>query len=356
MKKYLLVLQRYYTQRPKTSIFGLFLLSVILVGGTFAAQNSSDVERDDIAEQRKLNRFVLEEPAQVIPLELSGTVESDQDVMVSSELGGVINVLYVDAGDEVYKGQLLAIIDHEEIDTQLLTAQAAYTQAQAYADAGADNAESSLEQTYVLRDTQIEQAQESLEHAIEQGFDLGGAVVARSVSSLSFLAGVQHSSNSSTLYSPSLVEGYKEQAIKIIFNVEDAGSYSAPYIAQLEGGLQTYFQDMQDSGDNSEVSRQLHELQNGLSYIKKAYDEIRPAAYQSEMIDEGAFEDAAAAVVSDISSITTTIQAIDTASVGLDNAEAIYDTQVQVSETSLMTVQKRGNRRRGSCGKDRRGA
>lgn len=61
-----------------------------------------------------------------------GTVESSEEVMVGSQVQGVVSRVYVSAGDSVAKGQLLLEFDRHKIHAQLLQAQASLAAARAH--------------------------------------------------------------------------------------------------------------------------------------------------------------------------------------------------------------------------------
>lgn len=63
-------------------------------------------------------------------IEHSGTIETT-DIILSSQVPGVVNYLFVDEGENVKLGDTLAIIDHEKFDLQLVQAEASLSAAEA---------------------------------------------------------------------------------------------------------------------------------------------------------------------------------------------------------------------------------
>ena len=59
------------------------------------------------------------------PIVASGLVSSSEEARLSFKVGGIINKLYVDEGQSVRKGQLLATLNLTEIDAQVASAQLA---------------------------------------------------------------------------------------------------------------------------------------------------------------------------------------------------------------------------------------
>lgn len=58
-----------------------------------------------------------------LPIEASGMLTSSAEQRLSFKIGGVIRKIYVDEGDVVRAGQLLAVLDKTEIDAQVAQAQ-----------------------------------------------------------------------------------------------------------------------------------------------------------------------------------------------------------------------------------------
>ncbi len=63
-------------------------------------------------------------------LELSGTIEPTSQVTVFPEIAGTIITMSVEEGNQVEKGQILAVIEHEKLELQVTQAEAAYQAAQ----------------------------------------------------------------------------------------------------------------------------------------------------------------------------------------------------------------------------------
>lgn len=67
-------------------------------------------------------------------IELQGNIESPQDVMLTPVMGGNIKRIFVSEGQEVKKGQLIALIDNDALSSQISEAQAALKNAEYNAD------------------------------------------------------------------------------------------------------------------------------------------------------------------------------------------------------------------------------
>jgi HlyD family secretion protein len=118
-------------------------------------------------------------------LKFSGTIEPRARVTVFPKAVGVVEKMMVDQGDMVEKDQILAMVEHEELELQVQQAEAAVAAAQAGYDqtkqlakirimsqvaqarAGAEAAEAALQQVHDLAETrtltQIQQAKAALD-------------------------------------------------------------------------------------------------------------------------------------------------------------------------------------------------
>lgn len=109
----------------------------------------------------------LRPATQAQPIRVSGTVAASEELKLSFKIGGVISAVYVDEGQFVKKGQLLARLNPQEIDAQVKQAAAGLEKLQRdltrverlYADSVA-----TLEQVQDLR-TAVEVADNDLEIA-----------------------------------------------------------------------------------------------------------------------------------------------------------------------------------------------
>lgn len=109
------------------AIFGLFAL---LNGcGSKNASNESQVLAAD-------NEYIPVQTASVqqktvsLPIHASGILTSSAEQRLSFKIGGIIRKIYVEEGDVVRPGQLLAVLDKTEIDAQVNQAQQALAKAE----------------------------------------------------------------------------------------------------------------------------------------------------------------------------------------------------------------------------------
>lgn len=106
---------------------GALCLAFIAGCGSSKADNGASSELNQELKEKKL---INVEVQQVKPsdmdeyLNLTGSVKSMQDIVISSELGGTVRALLVDRGDKVRAGQLLAKISDDIYEAQLSEASA----------------------------------------------------------------------------------------------------------------------------------------------------------------------------------------------------------------------------------------
>ncbi|MCB0525693.1 MAG: efflux RND transporter periplasmic adaptor subunit [Lewinellaceae bacterium] len=100
-----------------------YLLPWLIISGLWlACTNSGDQVKPDQPEYEDLipvQTSVVAQKNASIPVLASGMVSSKSEQRLSFKIGGVIQKIYVDEGDQVKDGQLLATLDRTEIDAQV---------------------------------------------------------------------------------------------------------------------------------------------------------------------------------------------------------------------------------------------
>ena len=124
----------------RKSLTGVAIGTIVLLGALAAAGiiprlHAAAEEKNDAAR-------VASEPAHVVAVHpdkagsagdllLPGSIEAFQEAVVYARTNGYVRKYFVDIGDSVKEGQLLATIDTPEVDQELRQAQASAAQAQA---------------------------------------------------------------------------------------------------------------------------------------------------------------------------------------------------------------------------------
>lgn len=245
-----------------------------------------------------------------------GTVESQEQVELRSELSSTVNQIYVALGDTVTKGQLLVELDHSTLDAQLQQASSSINrakgsleqqlagatdesikQAQASIDqaqAALDQAVAQLENTKISNKNRIENAKLTLEQArkdllntdessdqnLSTNYDnaLNAAQSAFSTitSTLLTITDVQYKYfDCTTNVLCQNIVNEKSEAIKLLYNVSDAGRYNLSTVSKLKGGLEDIFTN--PSITQKEISDNIPKLITGLFELKQAAEQTQVA-------------------------------------------------------------------------------
>ena len=94
--------------------------------GTEATPVATEMTDDRIP----VRTVAISRETSTLPIEASGIVTSTAEQRLSFKIGGIIRKIYVDEGDVVRPGQLLAVLDKTEIDAQVAQAQQALSKAE----------------------------------------------------------------------------------------------------------------------------------------------------------------------------------------------------------------------------------
>jgi HlyD family secretion protein len=146
-------------KNPSRWLIGLIAAGVLAAGGTTAYRTVNQrTKPDDIAQ--------LTVPVQAknvtLRISASGKVVPIQSVNISPKQPGVVTQLYVEQGDKVQQGQILARMDALDIEAQILQARANLAQSQAQlAQARAGSRPQEIDQAKA----RLAQAQEQLREA-----------------------------------------------------------------------------------------------------------------------------------------------------------------------------------------------
>ncbi|MCC7467501.1 MAG: efflux RND transporter periplasmic adaptor subunit [Saprospiraceae bacterium] len=97
-----------------------------LLGGCGAPAQPKPDSPAQIADERiPVQTAAVQQKSIALPVRASGIITSSAEQRLSFKIGGVIRKVYVDEGDVVRPGQLLAVLDKTEIDAQVAQAQQA---------------------------------------------------------------------------------------------------------------------------------------------------------------------------------------------------------------------------------------
>jgi len=104
------------------AIFGLFCLTGGC-GESSASNSKLQTSNSSVDERIPVQTALVQQKTIALPIHASGILTSSAEQRLSFKVGGVIRKIYVDEGDVVRPGQLLAVLDKTEIDAQVAQAQ-----------------------------------------------------------------------------------------------------------------------------------------------------------------------------------------------------------------------------------------
>lgn len=151
-------------------LFVLVLAGLVAAGWLPRARRAEAVEREHqlaIAPRRVVVGVVQRAPAQAT-FSLPGTAAPAKSAVVSSKGSGFVQQYFVDLGDAVKAGQVLAVLEAPEVDEDVKRAQARLTEAEANVMLSRSAAERSsrLSEQGVASKQQAEEAQSRLTTAV----------------------------------------------------------------------------------------------------------------------------------------------------------------------------------------------
>ena len=116
------------------SRLALAAASVVLIAGC-----SSSAKEMPIAPPTPVHIADVVEGASTLPISTSGRLSPKTQIQLSFKTGGLVDRIYVDEGDRLRRGQLLASLNLAEIDAQVRQARSAYEKAERDASRNAPN-------------------------------------------------------------------------------------------------------------------------------------------------------------------------------------------------------------------------
>ena len=169
----------------------IVVLAIVVLGGAFlVAWLPRRKAQQELASTTKTAQHAAMRVTVAAPKELSsdraivlpGTIKPLQETVIYSRANGYLKKWYVDIGDKVKDGQLLAEIDTPELDQQIMQARAQLAQAEAQvtqAMANRDFSKSNLERYKKLTPQGVTSQQELDQHAAQAQVDEANVTVAQ---------------------------------------------------------------------------------------------------------------------------------------------------------------------------------
>ena len=116
-------------KHPGRWLIGLSLVGLVTVGAISVSRRNRTPDYDLAA-----LTVAVGEDAITIRITASGTVEPVRTVNLSPNTSGIVEELYVEQGDRVTQGQIIARMDSEQIDAQIVQSEAGVAEARAQLD------------------------------------------------------------------------------------------------------------------------------------------------------------------------------------------------------------------------------
>lgn len=107
---------------------GILALAILCLSGCKKDYGNQTNFYKPVIKQVKMMK--LEESQDPIAITASGVLASDKEVSFSFKVGGIIDQLKVEKGEQVRKGQVLAVLDLSEINARVVQAQNGFDKAQ----------------------------------------------------------------------------------------------------------------------------------------------------------------------------------------------------------------------------------
>jgi len=154
------------SQSSAPPVFGYRLLLAVMVFGLLGLSGCSKRKDESVradaapAQPLAVRTALVEERPVARYVEVVGSLKADQEVVVSSEVKGIIEELPVDLGSVVRRGQLLARLAQREAQLRIDQAQAALDQARARVGLRSGNSRLEAEQN-----SEVRQAKAALDEA-----------------------------------------------------------------------------------------------------------------------------------------------------------------------------------------------
>ncbi len=99
------------------------MLLLLLLGFTACKQDYVKTPRT-LSSVKKARVVALESSSEPLPVYAVGKIEADENIRLSFKIGGVIAAINFEKGQYVQKGQLMATLEQEEINSQVTEAEA----------------------------------------------------------------------------------------------------------------------------------------------------------------------------------------------------------------------------------------
>ncbi len=222
-------------------------------------------------------------------VEVTGKVRPTQERLLAFERSGKVSSTQVSVGEEVIAGQRIASLDTSELRAQLRQAEASVAQEEnilaelqrgsraeelAIVHTAVSNAERSLEDTETSLNNTAEKADADLISAYSGAFTSAQSAVVSAKNALVVISEIQQTCFIEPGVSAPALSAAKSFAIEKLFDVGNAGGWTAEFVSDLSDGV---FQEVQDMQINITTEQNEEEMRNVLSQVQEALFSILDA-------------------------------------------------------------------------------
>lgn len=378
------MLKKFFSKKKAKYIVG----AVIIIVGAYFVFAGGDKNTNKEETEKKIQSISLlvldEHNNNQTSISAIGTIESQEQVELKSEISSTIKKINVKLGDEVRKGDVLIELDRSTLDAQLQQASASINRVQGnlqqqlagatdetieqslasvkQAEANLAQAQAQLENTLISNQNRIENARLSLEQArtsllnieetANQNTDSVNDTVRSSLLSttstikslLVTLTTLQYqyfACFDSTFCTD--VSFAKERAIAELYDIQNAGRYNSEAVSRLSGGLISQIEN--NSISENQFEQKLNKLIAGLNSLKTAYNKLLVASNSQfgtavTVTDKASVTTSLATIDSTVSSLVAAKNSIDGAIIGNKTNKDNTQSQFEKAEENYSAVLK----------------
>ena len=259
------------------------IFAIVIAISTFSGQKTGEEYETMRVEKIDLTQEV----------EVTGKVRPTQERLLAFERSGKIADARVFVGDEVLAGQKIASLDISELRAQLQQADASIVQEEnilAELQRGSrleeleivrtavSNAERSLKDAEVSFENTLQKANADLTSAYSGAFTSAQSAVITGKNALVVISEIQQTRFITPGISAPTLSTTKSVAIEKLFNISDAGGWTAEFVSDISSGI---FQEIQEIQINIETEQEelimadlLLQAENTLYAVSDALDAV----------------------------------------------------------------------------------
>lgn len=284
---------------------------------------------------------------------VTGRIKPADKVELAFESGGKVARVYVDVGDEVKIGQIIATLENGELTAQLLAAEADLETEEAKlkelqagtrpeeiqaAETKVSNAQRSLNDA----ETDLANVKNKAEVDKRKVYNDALAAIQKSVSvgkiALVTLTDIQYASFAGSDEDSNAIAAAKAAAVESLLGASGAGRLSQEFISNLSGGA---FGAVEEAvGDNTylKIDKAVKETSDALQKVKKALDAV-PVSGVLTATQKTNLSSEKANINAEITSVSDKKQSVDVQIVLNDKNIASAEASVNIAKNNLAVAE-----------------